>query len=102
MGRVIPHQRGDAIAGADSAFLESICQSPCAPVHVTVGTAVGGVVRPAGDDLYIREKLACSREERSQCERKLHHRSLHQGASERRMSAANRTCALSTGGCGGW
>ena len=57
MARVVPHHRGDAVAGLKPEFGERRRKAPGARVEIAITGAGDGFVRLAGDDLDAREKF---------------------------------------------
>jgi hypothetical protein len=75
--RVVPHERGDAVAGLEARLDQRLRQLARAPVDLAVGGAVQGLVRPPRDHLDVRERAACALEQHVERQGDVHHRGLH-------------------------
>src|SRR5712691_8500393 len=105
MTGVIPHQRGDAVAGMHSKFGERTGKPAGAEVEFAIIGAHDGFVRLAGEDLDVRKYLPGALQERREGKRKIHHGAAHkpsragaklgawyhQSATKREGAAASRT-----------
>ena len=77
MNMVIPHQSSDTVATAQTQCLQCRCQSAGSLMHFAVSVSVDRVVRPAGNNFNGGKQFTGPFQQRSECERKLHHGSLH-------------------------
>src|SRR5262249_53662133 len=76
---VVPHQRGDAIAGLNAEGDEGASEAARAVGPVGNRVAVERLVRIARDDLARTEQLFGAAEDRRQRQRVVHHQTEHCG-----------------------
>ena len=77
MRRMIPHQRGDAVASSKSGQFQSASQASSASIDRAIIRASDRAVGPARNDFHLSVKLSGTLENRHEREWKVHHCSEH-------------------------
>ncbi len=84
---VIPHERGDAVAGTQARTEERPGELSCAPMEIDVRVSAGPTERGTRDDIGFAEQGARAIEDRVEREREIHHAATHgapgQGGSDK-------------------
>ena len=74
---LVPQQRGHPVSAQQPHAGEHVRKTARAPVEIAPGVTRERAVRPARDDFYPAENVACAFEQRRHREGKIHHQSAH-------------------------